>query len=69
MDALARMAMDFKAGTFDDCIQNFTSEGVFVGKWSTGGAPNGVAVDSDGNVYVVDKTGDGRVVKIPPSRP
>ena len=42
-------------------IQRFTSEGVFVSKWGTGGTgngefsgPEGVAVASDGSVYVSD---------------
>ena len=44
-----------------DRIQKFTSEGVFVSKWGTYGAgdgqfrgPGGVAVVSDGSVYVAD---------------
>jgi sugar lactone lactonase YvrE len=45
--------------------QRFTSDGVFVNKWGTEGAgdgqfswPNGVAVSSDGSVYVADSAND-----------
>ena len=51
----------YVADHFNNRIQKFTSEGVFVSKWGTEGRdsgsfhrPSGVAVASDGSVYVVD---------------
>lgn len=58
-------------------VQKFTSEGIFLTKWGSGGTANGqfnhpmkVAVNPNGNVYVTDKdndrvqafTGDGTFV-------
>ena len=45
----------------NDRIQKFDSNGTFITKWGSHGSgdgqfyyPNGVAVDSSGNVYVAD---------------
>jgi glucose/arabinose dehydrogenase len=53
-------------------IQQFTSEGVFVGKWGAEGTgdgeflgPEGVAVASDGSVYVAESEGN-RIQKFAP---
>ena len=52
---------DYSYSNVGSAIQKFTSEGVFVSKWGTLGTgngqfsdPTGVAVVSDGSVYVVD---------------
>jgi len=57
----------YVADRYDNRIQKFTSEGVFVTKWGTYGTghgqfswPNDVAVAPDGSVYVAD-TGNHRI--------
>jgi DNA-binding beta-propeller fold protein YncE len=49
--------------SYNDRIQKFTSEGVFVSQWGTEGSgdgefnrPNNVAVASDGSVYVSERS-------------
>ena len=42
----------YVADTGNHRIQKFTSTGTYLTQWATGGAPFGVAVDADGNVYV-----------------
>ena len=51
----------YVADKINNRIQKFTSDGVFINKWGTGGPgdgefswPSGVAVASDGSVYVAD---------------
>ena len=51
----------FVADTYNDRIQSFTGDGIFLTMWdnTAGGqeqlfAPQDVAVDGDGNVYVAD---------------
>ena len=51
----------YVADTDNERIQKFTSEGVFVSKWGTGGEndgqfklPGAVTVATDGSVYVTD---------------
>ncbi len=54
-------------------IQKFDSNGTFISKWGTPGTsegqfeePTGIAVDSLGNVYVVDR-GNSRIQVFAPS--
>jgi DNA-binding beta-propeller fold protein YncE len=59
----------YVADTRNNRIQKFTSTGIFITMWGTGGAGNGqfnwpwgIAVDSGGNVYIAD-TGNNRIQK------
>jgi DNA-binding beta-propeller fold protein YncE len=54
----------YVADTYNHGVQKFTSEGVFVSKWTPSDNeegefryPRGVAVASDGNVYVSNANG------------
>ena len=58
--------------TFNNRIQKFTSEGVFVSKWGTAGTGDGqlsypydITVAPDGSVYVVD-LGNDRIQRFAP---
>ena len=47
--------------SYSDSIQKFTANGIFITKWGSEGSgngqfnyPEGIAIDSSGNVYVAD---------------
>ena len=70
--AVASDGSVYVADSWNDRIQKFTSEGVFVSELGTEGAgdwefqhPNGVAVASDDSVYVAD-TENNRIQKFLP---
>lgn len=44
-------------------VQQYTSNGVFVTKWSTGAQPSGIAVDRQKNVYLTFQKGEKRIKK------
>jgi DNA-binding beta-propeller fold protein YncE len=67
--AVASDGSVYVADLYNQRIQKFTSEGVFVSEWGTGGSgdgefmdPEGVAVAPDGSVYVAD-AGNHRIQK------
>jgi DNA-binding beta-propeller fold protein YncE len=39
-------------------VRVFTASGAFISEWPAGPQPDGLAMDSQGNVYVVEKSGD-----------
>ncbi len=70
--AVASNGSVYVADAFNNRIQKFTSEGVFVSTWGTEGSddgefqyPGGVAVASDGSVYVADSE-NYRIQKLAP---
>ena len=55
----------FVTDFFNDRIQKFTSDGVFLAKWGSTGSgagqlsgPMGIDVDREGNVFVVDENNE-----------
>jgi DNA-binding beta-propeller fold protein YncE len=70
--AVASDGSVYIADTYNNRIQQFTSEGVFVSTWGTEGTgdgqfsnPHGIAVASDGSVYVANWT-NHRIQKFSP---
>ena len=67
--AVASDGSVYVSDPYNNRIQKFTSEGVFVSKWGTRGtgdgefwSPEGISVASDGSVYVAD-TNNNRIQK------
>jgi tripartite motif-containing protein 71 len=63
----------YVADNSNNRIQKFNSNGTFITKWGINGtadgqisSPDGVTVDSSGNVYVAD-TGNNRIEVFSPS--